>query len=363
VGLTRRHLLFLAGTGLAGAPVAFYLADPFGSPRYRGPRSDHFDGREFHNLEPTAVRGFRDLLCWRRTSRPGPWSEWIDSKPGPTPESRVADLRVTHVNHSTVLIQMDGMNLLTDPVWSDRASPVSWAGPRRHRVPGLRFEDLPPIDVVLLSHDHYDHLDVSTLRRLAVAHGPRFVVPLGVGALLRSKRIGRVEELDWGQAAKGAPRISSVPAQHFSGRGLRGRNTTLWCGYVIEGRGGPVYFAGDTGWGPHLRDIRLQFGPVRLALLPVGAFLPRWFMAPVHLSPQDAVEAHRALEASTSVGIHYGTFRVADDGIDEPRVELERAAAGAGDPRFWLLPFGEGRDVPPLDRSSPLQFSSPGEIG
>jgi L-ascorbate metabolism protein UlaG (beta-lactamase superfamily) len=245
---------------------------------------------------------------------------------------------------------MDGVNLLTDPVWSDRVSPVNWIGPRRHRAPGLRFEDLPPIDPILLSHNHYDHLDLPTLRRLAGVHHPRVLVPLGVGAFLRANGIGRVAELDWWQRAEdtGALRIAAVPARHFSGRGLRDRDATLWCGYAIEGAAGPVYFAGDTGWGPHFDEIRRRLGSVRLALLPVGAFQPRWFMGPVHLSPEDAVAAHLALGASTSVGIHYGTFRIADDGFDEPRVELERALARASGVRFWLLPAGEGRDVPAL---------------
>jgi L-ascorbate metabolism protein UlaG (beta-lactamase superfamily) len=348
--LTRRRVLFACGAGLLSAPAAFYLADPFGAPRYRGPRSDHFDGQRFLNLPPTQTRGLADFVRWQRTRRPGPWPDWIDSPPGVAPQPRVADLRVTHVNHSTVLIQMDGVNLLTDPVWSERVSPVSWAGPRRHRAPGLRFEDLPPIGFVLLSHNHYDHLDVPTLRRLAAVHRPRLLVPLGVGAFLRKQGIARVAELDWWQAAAGsdAPRIVAVPARHFSGRGLRDRDATLWCGYAVEGAAGRVYFAGDTGWGPHFDQIRRRLGPVRLALLPVGAFQPRWFMGPVHLSPEDAVAAHLALGASTSLGIHYGTFRIADDGLDEPRAELDRALARAGGPRFWLLPPGEGHDVPKI---------------
>jgi L-ascorbate metabolism protein UlaG (beta-lactamase superfamily) len=345
---TRRKVLFAAGAGLLGAPAAFYLADPFGAPRYRGPRSDHFDGKQFQNVPPSHLHGLSDLLRWQRERKPGAWPEWIGAAPGPAPPRRSADLRVTFVNHSTVLLQIDGVNVLTDPIWSERASPVSWSGPRRHRAPGLRFEDLPPIDLVLLSHNHYDHLDVPTLRRLASAHRPRILAPLGVAALLRAKGIGNADELDWWQtAAAGALRVTCVPARHFSGRGFRDRNATLWCGFVIEGAAGRVYFAGDTGWGPHFAEIRRRLGPVRLALLPVGAFLPRWFMAPVHLSPEEAVAAHQALEASTSVGIHHGTFQLADDGIEEPRLQLERAVARAGRPRFWLLDAGESRDVPP----------------
>ncbi len=316
--------------------------------------SDHFDGRRFVNPGAPGPLGFRDFLRWRRTSSPGPWPEWVSVPPGRAPERRVDDLRITHVNHSTVLIQMNGVNVLTDPVWSERVSPVGWAGPRRHRAPGIRFEDLPPIDVVLISHNHYDHLDVPTLSRLAAEHRPRVVVPLGLQGMVTAAGLRQVTELDWwGTAPVGAAmKITSVPARHFSGRGLRDRDRTLWCGFVIEGPAGAVYFAGDTGWGKHFSEIRTRLGAMRLALLPVGAFLPRWFMGPVHLSPDEAVRAHRVLEAGISVGIHYGTFNLADDGYSEPASALDRALDGDGRARFWMVPFGEGRDVPPHTASA-----------
>ncbi len=346
MALSRRKLI-IAGAGLISAPVLFYAADPFGAAGHDGPPSDHFDGRRFRNQGNVREHGFRDLLRWRRTSNPGPWPEWVAAKPGPRPEPRVPDLRITHVNHSTVLIQMDGMNVLTDPVWSERASPVSWAGPRRHCAPGIRFEDLPPLDLVLVSHNHYDHLDIATLRALGRAHSPRFVAPLGVGAYLKRHGLTAVSELDWWQHGerRGELAVTAVPAQHFSGRGVRDRNRTLWCGYVLESKAGRVYFAGDTASGPQFEQIRERFGSPRLALLPVGAFEPRWFMSPVHLSPEEAVEAHRILGAATSVGIHYATFRIADDGYEEPRRIAEAAADSAG-ARFHMLPFGAPFDVP-----------------
>jgi L-ascorbate metabolism protein UlaG (beta-lactamase superfamily) len=346
--VTRRRILFYTGAGAIAAPALFYFMDPLGAARYRGRQSDHFDGRRFHNPGPFEERGLRDLIRWRRTADPAPWPEWVPAPPGLPPERNVPDLRVTHVNHSTVLLQMNGVNVLTDPVWSKRASPVWFAGPRRHRAPGVRFEDLPPIDLILVSHNHYDHLDLETLRRLVAAHRPRVIVPLGMSRFLVAHGVPNAVELDWWDAAPGpgALRVACVPARHFSGRGLRDRNAALWCGFVVEGPAGPVYFAGDTGWAEHFGRIRERFGPVRLALLPIGAFRPRWFMAPVHMSPEEAVRAHAELGASTSIGIHYGTFRLADDGFGEPSRELARALEGAQNPRFWLLPAGEGRDIP-----------------
>ncbi len=321
-------------------------------PRHRGPVSDHFEGRRFTNLDAIQHRGFLEVLRWLATRDPAPWRERTDAAPGPPPPRAVdgGRLRVTFVNHATVLVQMDGLNVLTDPIWSERASPFSWIGPRRARPPGIRFEDLPPIDGVLVSHNHYDHLDLPTLRRLAERHRPLFVVGLGNAALLEQAGIGPVRELDWwqGLALSKAVQVSAVPAQHFSARGLCDRDATLWAGYVIQGPAGTVYFAGDTGMGPHFAQIRKRFGPPRLALLPIGAFRPVWFMSRVHLSPADAVQAADILGASTSLAIHYGTFRLADDGQDEPLEALAEALVSRNHPapRFWTLDFGEGREVP-----------------
>lgn len=325
--------------------------------RYRGPASDHFDGEHFFNPGRSGPRGTGSVFKWLLTRKPGPWRTWTDNPPGSPPPQRVADGRilVTFVGHSTVLIQMAGMNILTDPVWSYRASPLSWIGPPRHRPPGLRFEDLPPIDLVLQSHDHYDHYDVNTLRRVGKKWRPRFVAPLGVGARLESHGIAdrsNATELDWWQAATITPeiKVTAVPARHFSGRGLRDRNRTLWSGYAIEGPVGDVYFAGDTAYGEHFTEIKRKFPAIRLAFIPIGAIRPEWLMGPVHISPPDAVRAHQDLGAATSIGIHFGTFRLADDGEDEPVTELQRAldrvAVEGPRPRFWTLGHGEGREIP-----------------
>jgi len=259
---------------------------------------------------------------------------------------------VTFVNHATVLVQTANVNVLTDPVWSERVSPVSWIGPRRRRPPGIRFEDLPQIDLVLVSHNHYDHLDLLTLELLARRDRPSFLCGSGVGKLLRDRGLSEVIELDWWESvpARSGLSVHAVPVQHFSGRTPLDRNHTLWTGFVLAGSAGNVFFAGDTGYGPHFRQARECFPTIRLALLPIGAYKPIWFMGPVHMSPEEALDAHRDLRASTSVGIHHGTFELADDGETEPAREIERLLAASSDPRprFWLLENGEGRDVPPL---------------
>ncbi len=318
---------------------------PFMPEAKPSPFPAHFDGERFYNPGVAAPRGFSDLLRWKLTSRPDRSPRFIPDVVQSTPPSQVAgsDLRVTLINHSTVLLQHNGWNILTDPIWSRRASPLRWAGPHRRRSPGVRPDDLPPIDAVLLSHNHYDHLDLATLRWLVRHRTPTFVVPTGVGQLLESASIGPVHELDWGDTQSiGSTSVCSVPAVHFSARGIRDRNKTLWCGYAIRAEGGVVYFAGDTAFGPHFAQIRDHVGPPRLALLPIGAYAPRWFMAPVHMTPEEAIRAHDILGAQTTIGTHYGTFQLADDGLDQPPRVL---AAHSPPPAFRLLKNGEWLNV------------------
>lgn len=339
-------LVPIASIALAlGAVVAY--ARSFSTEPYRGPVSDHFDGERFFNSEP-APHGFGAFFRWVSNRKPGPWRDWVDAPPGPKPPERVGkgELRVTWVNHATVLVQLDGVNVLTDPVWSYRVSPVSWAGPRRHRPPGIRFEELPPIDAVVVSHNHYDHMDVATLARLRDAHRPRVFSALGNGAFLDGEGIPSTD-LDWWQSAELANgvTVTSVPAKHFSSRGPVDRDFALWGGFVIRGAGGAVYVAGDTGYGSHFAEIGRRLGPMRVALLPIGAFLPRWFMSPVHMGPAEALRAARDLRAEVTVPIHYGTFPLGDDAEDEPLRELERALAAEAEPkpRVDVLGSGEGR--------------------
>ena len=314
--------------------------------RYRGPVSDHFDGRRFDNHQ-SGWQTEGSFLKWQVTKKPGPWRKWIDDPPGPAPVTRVDDgrIRVTWVNHATLLVQFDGVNLLTDPIWSERCSPVSFAGPKRHRRPGIRFEDLPPLDAVLVSHNHYDHLDIPTLKRL---RAPRILTPLGNSAIMARHGVANAADLDWWQEAAISDRVkvTQVPAQHFCARGLHDRNATLWGGFVISGPSGHVYFAGDTGWGKHFAEIGERFGEIRVALLPIGAYLPRWFMKSAHISPAEAVDAHFAVRARTSIAMHYGTFRLGDDGETEPVDDLRAALPKKGDPPVLAVEHGRAVDVP-----------------
>ncbi len=347
--MKRAVILTTAAAALAGTAVLVERT-VVASPHYHGPRSDHFDGSRFHNV-PLAEHGEGSFLKWQLNRENGYWPLWINDPAGPRPPARVDDLRVTFVNHSTLLIQMDGINILTDPIWSDRCSPVSFAGPKRHRAPGIRFDDLPKIDLVLVTHNHYDHLDLPTLRALQARFHPRILTPLGNGALMSRQGIAGATDLDWWDDVDITPsmKITLVPAQHFCARALSDRDATLWGGFVISGRAGNVYFAGDTGWGDHFAAIARRFPSIRLACLPIGAYLPRWFMKPVHIDPAEAVAAHKVLGASTSVAMHYGTFNLGDDGSNEPVADLRRAIAAHGNPRFWIMGFGEGRPVPRSD--------------
>ncbi len=346
-------ILTTAGAAAAAGSFACALA----APGHRGPTTMSFDGERFHNQVPLErVGSFSRFLKWRLTRDAPAWRELPDALPGPPPPRRVGpgELRVTFVNHSTVLVQLDGMNLITDPIYAERASPVSFAGPKRVRPPGIRFADLPPIDAVLLSHNHYDHFDLPTLTALEREHRPLFVVGLGNERLLAAHGITRVAALDWWQSAPlgDALTVHAVPAQHWSNRGLSDAARTLWVGFVVTGPAGPVYYSGDTGWGPHFAQVAERFGAPRLAILPIGAFLPRWFMQPVHISPEEAIAAARLLGAHTSLAVHFGTFALGDDGQDEPPRVL-RAALGDDPLRFWVLDFGEGRDVPPAPVDPP----------
>jgi L-ascorbate metabolism protein UlaG (beta-lactamase superfamily) len=293
------------------------------------PFPKHFDGKRFFNPDAPQARGFLDVLRWTLTRRQERSPRFMEDVEQSKPPACVdgSDLRVTMINHSTLLLQQHGSHILTDPIWSERATPLSPIGPRRRRKPGVRWEDLPCIDTVLLSHNHYDHLDLATLRRLADRGTSQFVVAAGVARLLRSEHIGTVYELDWGESLQLAQTtIHSVPALHFSARGVFDRNRTLWCGYMIECRERLVYFAGDTAFGDHFAQIRARFGAPRLALLPIGAYEPRWFMSPVHMAPDEAVRAHAILGARTSIAIHHGTFQLADEGIDTPKRLLRECA-------------------------------------
>jgi L-ascorbate metabolism protein UlaG (beta-lactamase superfamily) len=251
---------------------------------------------------------------------------------------------VTFIGHATFLIQTAAGNVLTDPMYSQRAGPLNVFGPRRVRHPAVRFEDLPAISTVLLSHNHYDHCDRRTLRRLAKRDDPLVVTPLGNGPLVKASGVRRVEELDWWDDAKrSALPVTLTPAQHFSARGPLDRNRSLWGGFLLVVDGARILFAGDTAYGSFFTDIRRRLGPLDLALLPIGAYEPRWFMQAVHMNPAEAVQAHLDLGAPESVGMHFGTFQLTTEGIDDPLRALESACREKHVPpsRFRTLSFGE----------------------
>jgi L-ascorbate metabolism protein UlaG (beta-lactamase superfamily) len=310
--------------------------------------SDHFNGRRFFNPSgDSAGRHIGHVLAWLASRRRARWPRWVDDPPpaGPPPVPGPGALAATFVNHSTFLLQMAGTRVLTDPIWSERASPLSWAGPRRVRRPGLAFDDLPEVPVVLVSHNHYDHMDLPTLRRLQAGFRPLFVTPLGNRAYLRARGLGRVEELDWWQSVEATPglEVTLTPAQHFSARGPFDRNRTLWGGFLLRGGGGVVYFAADSGYGGHFREIGRRAGAIDLALLPIGAYEPRWFMAPSHVNPAEAVLAFLELAPRLAVAMHFGTFQLTDEALDEPARALGEALARRGvDERHFRVPaFGE----------------------
>ncbi|MGY2134113.1 MBL fold metallo-hydrolase [Hymenobacter sp. HD11105] len=345
----RRYLFWAFGLLVLLAAGGFVVSCTISAPKYRGPVSDHFDGKTFQNAGGVkAQEGMSPLLKWMLNRDKGEWPEQPNLQPGPKPPTRVGrgQVRVTFVNHGTFLLQFDSLNVLTDPIWSERTSPYQWIGPKRLRPPGLRFDDLPPIDAIVISHNHYDHLDVNTLRRLAARDQPRIFVGLGIKAFLDEKKISNVTELDWWQALplSATVQLMATPAQHFSGRGLRDRDATLWAGWVMGTSRGNLYYAGDTGYGAFFKEIGQRLGPIALAILPIGAYKPEWFMSPIHISPAEAVQAHQDLGARRSIATHFGTFQLADDGLEEPIIDLRKAlrANNLADSAFLVLPEGAG---------------------
>ncbi len=306
-------------------------------------RSDHWDGRRFVNPAAPAPQPFSAvprMLAERRT----PWPTRIDTPPQRPPALEGAAAVVTFIGHSTFLIQTPDGNILTDPIYSQRAGPLNLVGPRRVRQPAVLFEDLPPIAVVLLSHNHYDHCDLRTLEKLARRFDPLVVTPLGNAPLVRSAGIKRVEELDWWQPAQhaGLP-VTVTPARHFSARTPFDRNRALWGGFVLKAGGRQIYVAGDTAYAGFFTDLPKRLGSVDLALLPIGAYAPRWFMQAVHMNPAEAVQAHLDLGAPMSIGMHFGTFQLTTEGIDDPLRALEAACRARDVPssRFRTLGFGD----------------------
>ncbi|MEO6443998.1 MAG: MBL fold metallo-hydrolase [Gemmatimonadaceae bacterium] len=304
------------------------------------------------------ARGVARWMLWDRLvhRRPRRDAEALPRRAIPSHPARVSAPKVvvTWVGHSSFLIQLDGVNLLTDPMWSDRASPLSFLGPKRLVPPGIPFDALPPIDAVLLSHNHYDHLDAPTVRHLARRYpDTAWFTPLGIAPFVRARGASSVAELDWWEEASlGGVRVACTPAQHFSARGLRDRGRTLWCGWSIMGPTRRVFFAGDSAYHPEFVRIGERHGPFDITMLPVGAYEPRWFMQPVHMTPEEGVRAHldvcaphESRGSTVMVPMHWGTFRLTDEPMDEPPARARAAwdAEGLPERALWLLSHGETR--------------------
>jgi L-ascorbate metabolism protein UlaG (beta-lactamase superfamily) len=310
--------------------------------------SDHFDGKRFFNPNGSCTRGIGDLLTWRLTSKHSR-KKWPDFVPN-TIESRPlknclpGEISVTFIGQASFVLQMGETNILLDPVLSDRVSPVSWIGPKRVRPPGIKLQHLPATHLLLLSHCHYDHLDLRTLRHLHFRYHPQVVTPLQNRTLIATTGLTEITELDWWQSTEvRGLRITLTPAQHFSARKLSDRNTRLWGGFVIEGEGKTIYFAADTGYAEHFKEVARRFPRIDLALLPIGAYEPRWFMKDYHMNPADAVQAFLDLKPTRAIGMHFGTFQLTDEGIDEPQQHLaaELKDKGLTREQFRTLDFGE----------------------
>ena len=316
---------------------------------YQGPNSDHFDGTRFFNPGKPLDKGLLEILKWRWTSQPQPWPAFSELPGTDKPPQRVTgnQLRVSLVGHATVLLQTQGLNILTDPVWSDRASPCPWIGPRRVHPPGIRFEDLPPLDLILISHNHYDHLDLATVERLWQGHHPRIIVPLGNDPLIRSRLSDiRVEAYDWGEQASITQEVvvHLEPMHHWSARSPFDRNRALWAAFVLTTPGGSIYFVGDSGYGngDYFREARKKYTRFRLAILPIGSYDPRWFMAYGHMNPDEAVRALYDLGQPIMLPTHYAAFRLADTGYEAPLRDLKAAIQAAAVPANRCHPLRAG---------------------
>jgi L-ascorbate metabolism protein UlaG (beta-lactamase superfamily) len=348
MALTRRGLL-AASVALPAAALAMLTGRSALARYHDGPVSDHFDGTRFFDPHGAPPKSLLQLARWRLGPRGEPWPERLESPFRDSPPLRVdaQRWRISYVGHASFLLHSAGMNVLLDPVWSERVSPFSFYGPTRINAPGIPFDALPPIDLVLVSHAHYDHLDLPTLSRLAAVHRPRFIVPLGNDAIMRGADPPVVAEAhDWGdRLVHNDLAVTLAPMRHWSARGITDRNKALWAAFVLDAPAGRILHVGDSGYGDgwHFRNARERHGPFSLAILPIGAYEPRWFMRDQHMNPAEAVEAWRASGAEHALGHHYGTFRLSNEAVDAPPRALAQALAdnGVAESRFRLLRPGQ----------------------
>lgn len=289
-------------------------------------QSDHFKDGRFFNPSLKESKGFFDFIKWQFTSDKKRWPDIVNAQSVnyKNEEIKKNSLKATFINHSTFLLELDGIVILTDPIWSERASPVSFAGPKRIQSPGLTYNQIKKIDVVIISHNHYDHLDLPSLKEINDRFHPKFFVGLGDKKLLEGEGVENVYELDWNQDFNLSEntKITFLKCRHWSARGIFDRFKSLWGAYLIEHQNLKVYFAGDTGYAEHFKEAKDKFNPIDLAILPIGAYEPRWFMKNFHMNPQDALNAAVDLSARVNLGMHLETFQLTDEGFEEPRQEL-----------------------------------------
>ncbi len=346
--------LFLAALLVGGGSMTVNAVVGEGTPQGKQLPAHH-TANGFRNIYDYPEHGFASFLRWKLGRAPY-------EEPAITPAQIIpyvpdivapdyqriyhpdpAKIQITWIGHATFLIQVEGINILTDPIFNNKASPLG-LGFERKSPPGIPFDRLPPIHAVLISHNHYDHLDLYTVKKLG--NSPKYFIPLKLGQWFRDPKITNYTQMDWWDTSlfKGI-RIVSVPSQHFSRRAVRDGNKTLWAGWVLETKRGKILFAGDTGYSPHFREIREKLGPMRLALLPIGSYRPRWFMKTIHMDPPDAVSAHKDLQAQQSIAMHWGTFYIADEPLGEPPLYLKKALKEASirEDSFLMMKFGETR--------------------
>ncbi len=313
--------------------------------------SPNFTNDEFKNVNTVHFKSLWEMFQSSLESdvEHAVWPEWIDTNEDSSPQERSygTDVRITYINHATFLLQAGGFNILTDPVFSERTSPFSFVGPKRVHNPGITFSNLPKIDAIIISHDHYDHLDLDSINMLAKRDNPKIFMGLGVGERLSGSE--QIIELDWGQSFQIADNFELwfLDVQHFSGRWLNDRNSTLWGGFLLNIEGTKIYFGGDSGYADHYKRAFEQFGAMDIAFLPIGAYAPREFFKTVHMDPYEAVKAHQELASKLSIGMHYGTFQLTAESINEPKELLEDAKAKAGvkPAEFITLEIGQPFEI------------------
>lgn len=355
--MKRRKFLKWLGIGSlgffgSGATFAAWKPSNF---YYKGPKSDHYNGVNFFNPEGVEPRTLAEVAKWQWQ---GDKAKWPQEYPSPfdkaKPDARVEgnDIKITMIGHATLLVQVAGLNFITDPVFVERASPVQFAGPKRVNPPGVRFEDLPPIDYVLLSHNHYDHLDLESLDRLVKEHDAEIICPLGNDVIVADKNSNaKFITGDWGDVAElnNDCRVHFEPAHHWSARGVKDRRMALWAAFVLETPQGKIYHVGDTGFhdGINYKALAEKHGEMRASILPIGAYEPRWFMKGQHQNPDEAVQGHLLCKSQVTIAHHWGTFQLTNEAIEAPLEALAAAKNkhGLADEAFVVLRPGEAANL------------------